>query len=133
MTNNFAQSPPQLLVVEDDHLQKTHLCHLLLSYGYSNFVISHSVETSLENISQYPPDLILTNHQFSGKMTGSDFVERIRARFDIPVIMVTGTRKADIPAAVLRRKGIHLLLKPYLSFQLSLYIEMALGDRHSIP
>lgn len=131
MTIISAQPAPRLLVVEDDSLQQKQLVHLLLSFGYPNVVLSHSAEDSLEKIAQCPPDLILTNHQFSGRMTGSDLAERIRTRFDIPVIMVTGTRKKDIPAAVLQRQGVHLLPKPYLSFQLPLYIEMALGEMNS--
>lgn len=131
MTIISTQSAPRLLVVEDDSLQQTQLYHLLLSYGYPNIVLSHSAEDSLEKIAQCPPDLILTNHQFSGRMTGSDLTERIRTRYDIPVIMVTGSRKQDIPIDVRRRRGVHLLPKPYLSFQLPLYIEMALGEINS--
>ncbi len=120
---------PDILLIEDNLLQQQQIVRQLAMFGYSACHSCRSAEMALRMVEQNPPALILCNYRMDGEMNGVEFAERVRTRFDIPIVLVTGAFEQEIPRKLLRRKGILVLPKPYLSFQLPMYVEMALKDR----
>jgi CheY-like chemotaxis protein len=51
-------------------------------------------------------------------MDGLELIGRIRTRWNIPVVLVSGFEKSALPPAMLDTKGIYYVAKPYLPFQL---------------
>jgi len=111
----------EVLYVEDSRVVALATTRMLKKYG---FEVVHvvSAEAALEHLQSHADgalgiDLVLTDVNLKGEMTGGDLLERIRTGFgyakgDLPVLVMTGDDNPSNQAALLRSGANDLVHKP---------------------
>ncbi|MET0226131.1 MAG: response regulator [Dokdonella sp.] len=111
----------EVLYVEDSRVVALATTRMLKKYG---FEVVHvvSAEAALEHLQSHADgalgiDLVLTDVNLKGEMTGGDLLERIRTSFgyakgDLPVLVMTGDDNPSNQAALLRSGANDLVHKP---------------------
>ncbi len=85
--------PPQILVVEDEVMQRVAVASVLRETGALVAEAANADEAWRYLAAGYPVDLVFTDHQMPGSMTGAQLAARIRAEYpDIDVVVVSGNR-----------------------------------------
>lgn len=87
-TENAERGMDRILVIDDDR----ELCELLVEYlGQEGFEVevAHTGEDGLKMMSGKPFSLVVLDIMLPGGRNGFDILQRIRARSDTPVIMLT--------------------------------------------
>jgi len=85
-------SGAKILVVEDTELFRNYVADMLREAGYRVMTAANGAE-ALALMAQERPDLVLTDLLLPG-LHGFDLCQEIKARFRIPVIMMTGVYKS---------------------------------------
>lgn len=105
------EQAPTIFVVDDDREIAEGVRRILSRRGY-RVEVSHSAEEALRKLEQVKPDLVLSDLEMGGGMTGLDFARRLREN----------PRRADVPFLLATAAGIDLscythldgfLVKPY--------------------
>ncbi len=126
----FPSTPPSLpakiLVVEDEAIIASQMVALLATWGYEDSDWVPSGQEALKRVAYFPPDLILAGVHLLGNMDGVELIGRIRTRWSIPVVLISGFEKSAIPPSIIMTPGIHYVEKPYLPFQLKQAINQCL-------
>ena len=111
----------KVLYVEDSRVVALATTRMLKKYG---FEVVHvvSAEAALEHLQRHADgalgiDLVLTDVNLKGELTGGDLLERIRTGFgyakgDLPVLVMTGDDNPSNQAALLRAGANDLVHKP---------------------
>jgi len=116
-------SAPRILIVDDDPQFRRTLHLALDSYGYKAGDAADADE-ALEAVAISAPDLIVLDWQLPG-MDGIQTCRTLRARYDVPVIIVSGNRSNSKDAA-LDAGANDFLAKPFAMNELLTRIESAL-------
>jgi PAS domain S-box-containing protein len=115
-----------ILIVEDECLVSLDIKRTLERLGYEVLAVVTSGEAAIEQTAETQPDLVLMDIKLKGAMDGVEAAERIRARFDTPVVYLT----AHADDATLGRTKVTepfgYILKPFEDIELRTTIEMAL-------
>jgi PAS domain S-box-containing protein len=115
-----------ILIVEDECLVSLDIKRTLERLGYRVLAVVTSGEAAIERTAETQPDLVLMDIKLKGATDGVEAAERIRARFDTPVVYLTAL--AD--DATLQRTKVTepfgYILKPFEDIELRTTIEMAL-------
>ncbi|MFH1581617.1 MAG: response regulator [Pseudomonadota bacterium] len=116
----------QILVVEDEGIIAKDIQNTLESLGYAVPAIASSGEEAIKKATETLPDLVLMDIVLEGHMDGVEAAERIRDRFDIPVVYLTSyaDNKTLQRAKITEPYG--YILKPFSERELYTTIEMAL-------
>ena len=94
--------------------------------GYTVSAIVSSGEEALKQTEKDQPDLVLMDIVLQGETTGIDTAEKIRLRFDVPVVYLTAySDEATLEKAKVT-EPFGYLLKPFSDSELHSTIEMAL-------
>ncbi len=123
-------SARRLMVVEDEALLAEDLGKRLVRLGYEVLGVAPSGEAGVEAAERLRPELVLMDIHLRGQLDGIAAAERLRDRFDIPVVFITGN--AD-DATFERAKAVcplGFVLKPFDGRQLQIAVEVALA-RHA--
>src|SRR5262245_8112162 len=124
------RAPRRLMIVEDEAPLVEDLSKRLTKLGYQVVGIAPSGEASLETAERLHPDLVLMDIQLRGQLDGIGAAEKLRDRFEIPVVFITGNaddRTFERAKAVC---PLGFVLKPFDGRQLQIAIEVALA-RHA--
>ena len=116
----------QILVVEDERIVAENIRNNLNKLGYGVPAVVASGEEAVQLAGEMRPDLVLMDINLAGEVDGVEAAEQIRARFDIPVIYLTGyTDEVTVERA---RVSVPLgyLVKPVGATDLRGAIEVAL-------
>jgi DNA-binding response OmpR family regulator len=113
---------PRLLIAEDNACIALSMVQLLQSWNYQIQGVFSTGEKAWQEIQANPPNLVMVNIHLAGKMDGIEFIQRLRVRFGIPVIIISGVILSDLPPM----PGVWMLPKPFLPFQLKRVVEGAL-------
>lgn len=116
----------RILIVEDEEAIAWQIRRLLGDWGHEVAGSVGSGLLALEHVQRHPPDLILINLHLAGDMDGVELTGRLQARWDIPIVMVSGSDPEELPEELLGRPGLMFLAKPFLPFQLREIIGAAL-------
>jgi PAS domain S-box-containing protein len=123
--------PSRILIVEDEAIVALDLADRLAAFGYDIIGTAADGAVAQELVRTKSPDLILMDIQIKGDIDGIETAERIRLRYDIPIIFLT----ANSDEQTVRRAKITgpfgYLLKPFEERELHTTIEMALY-RHQL-
>ena len=85
--------PPQILVVEDEVMQRVAIASVLRETGALVAEAADADEAWRYLAAGYPVDLVFTDHQMPGSMTGAQLAARIRAEYpNIDVVVVSGNQ-----------------------------------------
>jgi CheY-like chemotaxis protein len=139
----------EVLYVEDSRVVALATTRMLQKSG---FTVAHvlSVEAALERLEAAraagaaPPDLVLTDVNLKGELTGGDLLERIRTGFgyskgELPVLVMTGDDNPANQAALLRAGANDLVHKPIeerllvTKLQFQLRVSRHLRGRAGVP
>ncbi|MDI9570116.1 MAG: response regulator [Pseudomonadota bacterium] len=121
----------RILVVEDEWIVGDQICRNLRSFGYDSQNVATSPREAFAMIEETKPDLVLMDIVLPGELDGIEAAERIRSRYDLPVIFLTAHSDGDF---ILRAKQTYpfgYLIKPFNEIELHTNIEMAL-HRHRL-
>jgi two-component system, OmpR family, KDP operon response regulator KdpE len=119
----MSNSAPRILIVDDDPQFRRTLHLALDSYGYKAGDAANG-EEALESVRTTVPDLIVLDWQLPG-MDGIQTCRVLRARYSVPVIIVSGNR-SNSQIAALDAGANDFLAKPFAMNELVTRIESAL-------
>jgi PAS domain S-box-containing protein len=115
-----------ILVVEDEHIVAKDIRQELQRLGYIVPDVVSSGEDAIEKSGELHPDLVLMDIMLKGKIDGIKAAEKIRVRFDIPVVFLTAYADEDTLNRAKITEPFGYLLKPFDSRDMHITIEMAL-------
>ena len=78
------------MVVEDEGVVSIDIRNMLLKAGYSIAAVAFQGEEAVMKAEQSNPDLVLMDIGLKGEIDGIEAAKRIRDRFQIPVVFLTG-------------------------------------------
>ncbi|WP_341738962.1 EAL domain-containing protein [Microcoleus sp. CAWBG640] len=123
MSNN------KILIVEDESIIAEDLFDSLTSLGYQVTAIVYSGEEAIIAASEVRPDLVLMDVNLQGEIDGITAAEKIRSRFQIPVIYLTAYADENTLRRVNSTKPFGCIIKPFEEKNLHTTIQIAL-HRH---
>ncbi|RPI74129.1 MAG: response regulator [Ignavibacteriales bacterium] len=123
------KSKPKILIAENENIIAIDIKNTLHRIGFEVLDIVSSGEEVLRKIKDEVPDLILMDISLDGALDGIETAEILSAKYDIPVIYMTGlnTRETIQRAKITEPYG--FLLKPFDSREIEIAIEMAFIKR----
>lgn len=116
----------QILVVEDERIIAEVIRKNLLSLGYEVPAIVSTGEKSIEKVEELSPDLVLMDIMLKGEMDGIEAAEKIRSRFNIPVVYLTAYSDQKVLERAKITEPYGYILKPFRERELQINIEIAL-------
>ncbi|MEM9986209.1 MAG: response regulator [Bacteroidota bacterium] len=108
----------RILIVENEHVIASHVTRLLLTWGHDIIYYGHDGHQLLAEVDHHPPDLILTGLFLKGPIQGLELIERLRTRWHIPVVILSGATVSDLPSGWQDKPVTFFLAKPFLPHQL---------------
>ncbi|GFO53780.1 response regulator [Geomonas sp. Red276] len=119
-----------ILLVDDDHLTLTILSTMLESCGFDVAATSDGAR-ALEMMAQDRFGMLITDFEMP-EMTGVELAARVRQRYpDLPVVMVTGSRLAEIAGPAAEAGVCRVLPKPVNFREFMAAIDASLPARGS--
>jgi len=122
----MANQKANIIIVEDEAIVAEEIKTSLEGMGYFVTSIVKTGESAIEKAEQDRPDVILMDIRLEGQIDGIEAAERIRSRFDIPVIFLTAYTEQHMLERAKVIEPFGYILKPYRKRDLRVTIEMAL-------
>ena len=116
----------KILVVEDENIVATDIKNRLNRLGYAVPAVVNSGEKALKKVEETHPSLVIMDIRLSGDMDGVTAAEKIRSRFQIPVIYLTAYSDETTLQRAKVTEPFGYILKPFQARDLQIAIEMAL-------
>ncbi len=127
MTNGGeSMAKARIIVVEDEGIVAMDIEDRANNLGYSVVGIASSGEEAIAMTEKTHPDLILMDIKIKGPMNGIGTSEKIRERFNIPVVYLTAYADGDTVRRAKVTKPFGYLIKPFDDRELHSTIEIAL-------
>ncbi len=79
-----------IMVVEDEGVVSIDIRNMLKKAGYNIVAVAFQGEEAVIKAEQSSPDLVLMDIGLKGEIDGIEAAKRIRDRFQIPVVFLTG-------------------------------------------
>ncbi len=116
----------RIVVVEDENIVAKDIQNTLERLGYDVPCVVSTGEHAIKKISELNPDLVLMDIMLKGEIDGIDTAEKVRNRFNIPVVYLTAyTDEKTLKRAKITEPYAYIL-KPFEPRELHVNIEMAL-------
>jgi len=116
----------RVFVVEDESLIARDIMNSLEHMGYKVTGTAASGADALRMVEQTTPDLVLMDIVLQGDMDGIETAEKVRSRFNIPVIYLTACSDDIALDRAKLTEPFGYIVKPYEEEELHLAIEMAI-------
>jgi len=125
----------QILVVEDERITGEDIKRGLKKAGYDVPAIVSSGEEAVQEAKKLQPDLVIMDIKLEGEMDGIEAAEKIKSKFDIPVIYLTAysdentLKRAKIthPSGFILKEPFGFLHKPFEDSELHTAIDITLN------
>lgn len=130
--NQTPDTPPTVLVVDDDSSYCTIIRELLVRNGYQ-VRLAYGAEQALDLLQREPPDLILTDLMMP-EVDGFTFIKRLRAtpaQARIPTIVVSALVLAKERLAAVQAGADAFVAKPFSINQLRAVINAVMAPLRS--
>ncbi|MFC1574092.1 PAS domain S-box protein [Candidatus Latescibacterota bacterium] len=114
-------SKSKILIVEDEYLTAKSIEKDLENHDYSV-----TGRDAIKQVKKHEPDLILMDIKLKDNMNGIEVADKIRKKYDIPIIYITAHDDTDYLEKAKITYPFGYLMKPIRKKQLLLTIEMAL-------
>jgi PAS domain S-box-containing protein len=116
----------KILIIEDESIEAMDIQQRLVRLGYPLPDTAYTGAEGVRKVEELRPDLVLMDIMMPGELDGVAAAERIRSRFDIPIIFLT----AYADEKTLRRARITApygyIVKPFQERELHITVDMAL-------
>jgi len=116
----------KILIVEDEAIIAMEIESNLKSLGYDVVASSDSGEDAIEKSDSLRPDIILMDIRLKGKIDGIEAADKIRSRFEIPIIFLTAYLNESRLERAKPAMPFGYILKPVQERDLKVTLEMAL-------
>lgn len=116
----------RILIVEDEGLIARDIEDMVRNAGYQVCSVVGTGEDAIEKAETTHPDLILMDIILRGEMDGVEAAEKIRERFNIPVIYLTAHTDENTLQRAKLTEPLGYTLKPVEQKELMTVVEMAL-------
>jgi diguanylate cyclase (GGDEF)-like protein/PAS domain S-box-containing protein len=116
----------RILIVEDEGLIARDIENMVKNAGYEVCGVIASGKEAVEQADKTQPDLILMDIILRGEMDGVEAAEKIRERYNIPVIYLTAHTDENTLQRAKLTEPLGYTLKPVEQKELLTVIEMAL-------
>lgn len=120
-----------ILIVEDEIIAAENIRSQLIGLDYEIPEIVVSGKEALRKTEEQRPDLVLMDIRLQGKMDGVDAAEKIRDRFDIPVVYLTAYSDKETLERIRGTEPYGYILKPFKIREMHGTIQVAL-QRHAL-
>lgn len=120
-------SKASILIVEDEHIVSMDVRSSLNNLGYIIAGQTDRGEDAVKKAGELHPDLILMDISLKGEMDAIETASQIRSRFDLPIVILTGSDDESAREA----EPYGYILKPFETHELVIAIEMAVY-KHSM-
>lgn len=117
----------KILVVEDDSAVADLIAQYLKRSGYEVVACVGTGEAALSEAARARPDLALMDIELRGALDGVQTAAQLRARFDVPVVFLTGLADDDTIKRSQDARAFGYLLKPFRQEDLKASIDLALS------
>jgi CheY-like chemotaxis protein len=101
-----------IMVVEDEGVVSIDIRNMLQKAGYSVAAVAFEGKEAIMKAEQSNPDLILMDIGLKGEMDGIETAKRIRDRFLIPVVFLTGFADDNTMAKAKEANPSGFIIKP---------------------
>lgn len=116
----------KIMIVEDEKIVAMEIQSRLESFGYTVTALASSGEEALKKVEENFPDLVLMDIVLKGDIDGIETAEKIRARFDIPIVFLTAYADEHTLQRAKITAPFGYILKPFEERELYTNIEIAL-------
>ena len=116
----------KILIVEDEAIEAMDIQQRLAGLGYPLPDIAHNGEEGVRKVEEAQPDLVLMDIMMPGKLDGVAAAERIRSRFDIPIIFLTAYADENTLRRAKVTSPYGYIVKPFQERELHITVELAL-------
>lgn len=121
----------KILVVEDDSAVADLIARYLKRLGYDVAACVATGEEAIAQAERTHPDLALMDIALHGELDGVETAQRLRTRFDVPVVFLTGLADDVTVKRSQEAKAFGYLLKPFRQDDLKGSIDLALS-KHQV-
>lgn len=105
------EAPIRILLVEDEAIIALHLQMQLTKLGYMVEIASNG-EQALQKIDSIRPHLIVMDKGLPGKLDGVETAHQIQAKYQIPIVVMTGYQDKEILSEIEKLNPLACLIKP---------------------
>ena len=117
--------PISILIVEDEALIASYIEEVLGESGFRVAGIAASAPEALSLAAENSPDLALVDIRLTGPLDGIDLACKLRERFAVPAIFLSGLMDAQTAARARAAHPLGFLPKPFLPSQVFNAIQRA--------
>lgn len=115
----------KILIVENECIVARDIQNMLERMGYAASHIAYSGKEAIKKAEETYPDLALIDIKLKKDMDGIEAAERIRSRFDIPIIYISALTDDVTMTRAKKTKPFFFINKPVEETKLHLIIEKA--------
>jgi len=119
-------SPPKILIVEDEMIIGANISLQLSKLGYDVTGLVSKGEDAITNVRQNRPDIVLMDIQLKGEIDGIQTVNKIHQETDIPVIYLTANTDEDNFDRAKSTNPYAFISKPFKKLDLQHAIELTM-------
>ena len=116
----------QIMLVEDEGIIALNTQKRLLSLGYDVCAMVSSGEEAIKKAEEHKPSLVLMDIRLRGEMDGIEAAQKIRERFNIPIVYFTAISDKRTLEQVKITEPYGYIIKPFEDSELHATIEKAL-------
>jgi CheY-like chemotaxis protein len=115
-----------ILVVEDEGVVSIDIRNMLRNAGYGIAAVAFQGEEAVRKAEMTKPDLVLMDIGLKGEIDGIEAAKKIRDRFHIPVIFLTGFADESTMAKAKEVDPSGFIIKPINEEELKRILEQTL-------
>jgi len=123
----------KVLIVEDEILTAEALRLDLEEIGFEVCAAESSGEKAIETAERARPDIVLMDVRLHGRISGFEAAKKIRSRFDIPIIFMSGYSEQEVREKVGQiDAGFRIVCKPVSHLEIKDAVDSLLKEKLAV-
>ena len=120
-----------VLIVEDELLIAAELKDIVTALGYAVCATTDSGEEAIRVAQEKQPSVALMDITLVGEMDGIEAAQKLRERFQIPVVFITAHSDPEILQRAKVTKPYGYIIKPFQEIEIRVALEIALHNHYT--
>ena len=121
------KSKPTILIAEDNGLISQHLLKYIERQQIDVLGTVATIAATNRMMKEKQPDIILINIKLLDAKVNQEFISHLKSISEIPIVILTGYKRAMIPNSFFDFEQIYFLQKPFSNYQLKTVLQDALN------